>query len=237
MTWHEDVNAFLARFDIEPRDPALYEQVFTHRSYQNEHRRERAPSFERLEYLGDAVIELCVKRLLYERREDWPEGKMTEVSAAVLSGQFLGEIGLALGLGRLVRASKGEMNGGAALNVYVNACVLEALVGAVFLEQGFGAASLLVDFLMVRRIHELLDKTGGDLRTVKARFQEDAQARGLGTPEYRDVEQIGSDHAPTFTVELLVDGKVWATARARSKKDAQELAACKALETLDRRQS
>ena len=204
--------------------------ALTHKSYVNEHRDEGWEDNERLEFLGDAVIDLVVSEYLMARFPLAPEGDLSKLRAAVVDEAGLAAIGRALGLGELLRLGRGEEMTGGREKASLLADTVEAVIAAVFLGGGLAAAHALVDrFLDSAYVGA---ETGALDRDWKTQLQERGQARHRSSPRYRVVAEAGPDHAKTFEVEVELGGSVLGRGSGRSKKDAEQAAARLALEAL-----
>jgi len=203
---------------------ALLSRALTHRSFGIAHN-------ERLEFLGDAVLNMAVSALLYQRFSGSDEGDLTRVRAHLVREESLHRAALALGLPQVLRLSDGETRGGGALRASILADALEALIGAAFLDGGFDAAQQ-----VVRRLFgELIDSTEIDnwSKDAKTELQEWLQARRLAVPGYRIVATRGQAHAQTFEVECSVAPLGLAErGEGRSRRTAEQQAARRMLEVL-----
>jgi len=204
--------------------PALLTRALTHRSFGIAHN-------ERLEFLGDAVLNMAVSALLYQRFSGSDEGDLTRVRAHLVREESLHRAALALGLPQVLRLSDGETRGGGAQRASILADALEALIGAAFLDGGFDAARQ-----VVRRLFgELIDSTEIDnwSKDAKTELQEWLQARRLAVPSYRIVATRGQAHAQTFEVECEVASLGLAErGEGRSRRAAEQQAARRMLESL-----
>ena len=204
--------------------PALLTRALTHRSFGSAHN-------ERLEFLGDAVLNMAVSALLYQRFAGSDEGDLTRVRAHLVREDSLHRAGLGLGLPQVLRLSEGEARGGGAQRVSILADAVEALIGAAFLDGGFDAAQR-----VVRRLFgELIDSTEIDnwSKDAKTELQEWLQARRLAVPTYRIVATRGQAHAQTFEVECQVAPLGLAErGEGRSRRSAEQQAARRMLEVL-----
>jgi ribonuclease III len=208
----------------------LLEQALTHRSYANENRAEAALDNEKLEFLGDAVLDLVVGHLLMDEYPSMSEGELSVTRAQVVSEAGLSELAADLGLGDFLRLGRGEERTGGRHKPSLLADAFEALVAAVYLDGGFDEARSLVKRLLARRLGGI-DSTG--FHDFKTRLQESAQAKLKATPEYRVVGEAGPDHDKTFEVAVLIKEREWARAAGKSKKDAEQRAAAMAAFLLD----
>ena len=202
-------------------DINLLVTALTHRSYVNEHKN-TAEHNERLEYLGDAVLELVSSDFLY-RTYDEPEGIMTAVRAALVRTESIGEAGKALGYAPLVRLSKGEQMGVERAHDVILADCFEAVIGAIYLDQGYEAAKDFISKHILVKIDEILEE--GSWRDPKSYVQELAQKIDGVTPIYKTLKEDGPDHDKTFTVGLYVGNTLKGTGTGHSKQEAQTAAA------------
>jgi len=207
----------------------LLRLALTHRSHGN-------PNNERLEFLGDGVLNMVVAELLFHARPDVPEGDLSRLRARIVRERTLAEVARSLQLGDHVRLGPGELKSGGFLRDSILADALEAVIGAVFLDGGFDASRRLVERLMAARIEALPDAEA--LKDSKTRLQELLQARALKLPEYEVIDERGADHDRMFTVICRVDAldkPMQATATSRRK--AEQAAAKRALEAISDRES
>lgn len=208
------------------RDGALLATALTHTSYLHEHPEEEADDFERLEFLGDAVVDLVAAEALYGRFADASEGELTALRSQVVSTTGLAAVAERLGLPALARLGRGEEEMGGRQRSGLAASLFESFVGAVYVDGGYEAARELVLKAMAPEIEGTLT---APLKTPKSLLQEWAQSRTQSLPVYRVVEQRGPDHRRDFLVEVEVDGRV-ARGSGSSKREAQEEAAARLLE-------
>lgn len=202
-------------------DPALRDAALTHRSFANE-APAPCPHNERLEFLGDAVVDLVATDLLMRRLPEADEGALSQARAAVVSEHALARVAEALGLGAELRLGRGEDQTGGRRKPSLLADAIEAIVGAVYLDAGFDAARGVVERLLAKPCAEAALSAGADPKT---RLQELAQARLHEAPRYGVVGEEGPDHEKTFEVAVIVGGEELARARGRSKKEAEQRAA------------
>lgn len=216
---------------IPVNNAQLLEKAFTHRSYLNESSVEVTESNERLEYLGDAVLELAVSEYLYNRFSDKPEGELTSLRAALVKTTTLATVATTLGLGEQLHMSKGEEQTGGRKNQSLLANTFEAVIGAIYLDSGFATV---VTFLEKHLFVFTDDIIANNLhRDFKSTFQERVQALGHPTPTYDVLEEEGPDHDKLFTVALLVGDKAITKGSGKSKQLAQQEAARLGLQKLD----
>lgn len=219
------------KLGIEFHDIKLLVTALTHRSYINEHKGDGEHN-ERLEFLGDAVLELVSSDFLY-RTYDEPEGIMTAVRAALVRTESIGAAGKELGYAPLVRMSKGEQQGLERAHDVILADCFEAVVGAVYLDQGYEAARELISKYILSKAEMVIDE--GLWRDPKSYLQELAQKYDGVTPEYHTLKDEGPDHDKKFTVGVYVAKHLCGTGVGHSKQDAQTMAARKAISEYRRR--
>ena len=210
------------KLGFEFKDVGLLVTALTHRSYMNEHQKTAREHNERLEYLGDAVLELVTSDFLY-RNYDYPEGVMTALRAALVRTESIGEAGKELGYEPLVRLSKGEKQGSERAHDSILADCFEAVIGAIYLDQGYEAAREFIAQHILVKIDGILEEESW--RDPKSYMQELAQKNDGFTPVYRTLKEEGPDHDKTFTVGVYVDGKLMGKGEGHSKQEAQTEAA------------
>ncbi len=201
-------------------DPDLLHQALSHRSWCGE--QDGAPSNERLEFLGDAVLGLVVAEHSYRRFHDFPEGKLAKIRSAVVNSRVLAEVGGLLGIGEALLLGKGEEASGGRTKASILADTLEAVIGAVYLDGGWAAAQEMVLDLLGERIEQTVAEP--EDFDHKSRLQELAVRRGEGTPRYV-VEGSGPDHDRRFLAHVYVNGERLGAGEGTSKKDAEQEAA------------
>ncbi|MCS7276607.1 MAG: ribonuclease III [Dehalococcoidia bacterium] len=214
------------------KDPSLLQQALVHRSYLNEVRDRGLHDNERLEFLGDAVLNLAVAEHLYHLFPESTEGELSQMRAHVVRWDTLAAVAERIGLGRYLLLGKGEDLSGGRKRPSNLAGALEAVIGAVYLDGGLEAARQLVLRLLEPELERLA--TGQPVVDSKSELQRVVQARWHQIPRYRVVEAEGPDHAKTFTVEVVLGEQVLGRGQGRSKKQAELEAARQALQTLSR---
>jgi ribonuclease-3 len=212
--------AFEARIGYDFKDRALLEQALTHISALTGSRN-RAGSYQRLEFLGDHVLGLAVSDMLFRAFAKADEGEMSRRLADLVRKEACADVARAIELGPAIRLGASEANAGGRGRTAILADVCEALIGAVFLDGGFAAASALIERLWSERMRT----PARPLRDAKTMLQEWAQARGLPTPAYREVERKGPDHDPEFRVTVELPDLAPAEGLGRSKRAAEQAAA------------
>ena len=209
-------------------DPDLLRRALVHRSYLNENSDERSQSNERLEYLGDAVIDLVVANHLHNAASHASEGELTLKRTQVVRGESLAGVARRLGLGRYLLMGHGEIELGGEDRDSNLADVFESVVGAVFLDQGYQVACGFVERVLATELSAVL--RSGVRKDPKSILQELLQANGLSLPRYRIAATTGPDQAREFTVEVLVNGTVAGIGSGFRKLDAERSAAGVAIE-------
>ncbi len=212
-------------------DHSLLENAFVHRSYLNEHRDFELPSNEKLEFLGDSVLSLITSVYLFRKYPALHEGDYTEIKAAIVKTSSLAAAARTLELGTYLLLSRGEERGGGRDNTNLLADCFEALIAAIFLDQGFDAAYTFVcNHLFKDTLDEIIDTNA--YHSHKSQLQEYVQAQKKMTPVYQTVKEEGPEHDRTFTIDVSVGKKIYGRGVGRSKKEAEEQAAHVALEAL-----
>ncbi len=209
------------------RDRGLLEQALRHASWCNEQgsAEPKQEDNERLEFLGDAVLDLVVGHRLMTRYPQLREGELSVTRAQVVSEAGLSDVALALGLGQWLMLGKGEEKSGGRTKPSILADAFEAILAAVYLDGGFAAAQDMATRLLGQRIETVEFKGFYDFKT---RLQETSQARLRATPTYRVVQELGPDHDKRFVVAVTIGEDEWARAVGKSKKEAEQMAAAEA---------
>lgn len=225
-----DLGTLQATLGVNFKDESLLQQALVHRSYLNENAELRLTSNERLEFLGDAVLGFVVASELYDRFPDLSEGDLTNLRATLVRGETLGQIALSLELGEYLYLGRGEEDSGGRTRLRNLSCALEAVIGAVFVDQGFDVTrSFILNLLGDKIPLAAEDKSQVD---YKSRLQHIIQSEQKITPAYRTIEEVGPDHAKVFTVEVLAGDSVLGQGSGRSKRAAEMDAARQALQKL-----
>ncbi len=213
------------------RDPSIFQRALVHRSYCNENGLDASDSYERLEFLGDAVLELIVSEHLYRLFPEADEGRLTKARSAIVRGKALAHAARRLRLGDRLMVGRGVEDSGGREQDSVLAAALEAVLGAVFLDQGLEAAR---EFVNQRLAPELAQMSGSGPppENPKSQLQEWLQSQGRPAPSYRLAGRDGPDHDPVFSVEALVNGKAAGVGRGSKKSEAEREAAANALTNL-----
>lgn len=204
--------------------------AFTHRSYMNEHKKSAHEHNERLEFLGDAVLELAVTDYLFNNYAE-PEGILTNWRSALVRTESIGAAGEKLGYAPLIRLSRGEKRGSDRAKQQILANAFEALIGAIYLDKGYDVARDFIAANILTKLDDIL--ATGSWRDGKSRLQETAQSVDNQTPVYKVLEEVGPDHDKIFTLGVFVGGKLLGQGSGPSKQIAQQQAAEAALVTYD----
>lgn len=207
------------------KDITLFELALTHRSWINEHKGDRH-SNERLEFLGDAVLEFVVSKELYKSFPDKEEGFLTALRASLVNTNSLAEIAINLGLGEMIHLSRGEEESGGRKNSSLLADTVEAIIGALFIDQGFTNVE---KFIYDNLLNNLQERAQKPLKDSKSLLQEYVQAKGLNTPRYKVIEASGPDHNKRFVIEVLVGNESLGKGEGKNKAIAEQEAAKSAL--------
>ena len=228
---------FLTTEQLEPvlglrlRDPSLLQQALVHRSFLNEQGGAPSDSYERMEFLGDAVLGLVVSAELYRRCPHLPEGELTKGRAALVRRETLAGVARRLGLGDFLLLGRGEETAGGRSRDSILAAAFEALVAAVYLDQDYAEARVFLLRVMGQEMEGFF-REGAPPEDPKSRLQEYVQGLGRPSPRYRVVSSGGPDHDPLFVVEVLVEDQVAGTGQGGKKVDAERAAAQDALQGL-----
>ncbi len=224
-----DTDVLATELGFEFNDPMILRQAMTHRSYLNEHPKTGLEHNERLEFLGDAVLELVVTDYLYRNYPN-AEGDLTNWRSALVKTESLSAVAERLDFDRFLMLSKGESKGNARSRALIHANCVEATIGAIYMDQGYEAAKKFVTNHIISTLPTILkDGTWVD---PKSRFQEVAQEQEGHTPHYRVLEETGPDHDKIFIVGVYVGERLYGKGQGSSKQAAQQQAAAVALKSL-----
>lgn len=213
---------FAKKIGVDFGDKSLLLEALTHRSYLNEHRDEEIDHNERLEFLGDAVLELVVTDYLFSNYNN-PEGELTSWRSALVNGEMLAKVGDGLEIGEYLRMSKGESKDTGRARKYLIANAVESVIGAIYLDKGYDAAKDFIEKHIVANLQEILDKKLH--MDPKSFFQEKAQEEDKVTPIYKLIKEWGPDHDKHFKVGVYLGSELVAQGEGVSKQDAQREAA------------
>ena len=223
-----NLSALEAALGHEFKDRSLPRLALTHSSFSNEQGQE--DNYERLEFLGDAVLGLATSQWLYFRFPEEPEGRLAKLKSFLVSSPVLADFARSIELGTHLLLGVGEERSGGRDKSSILADSMEALFGAIYLDAGLEPARALIDQVLERGLQRRSKIRPADSKT---HLQELSQGAGYGLPTYKLTEETGPDHDKRFTVECSLDGRLIGRATGRSKKNAEQAAASAALESLD----
>ncbi|KKQ35027.1 MAG: Ribonuclease 3 [Candidatus Nomurabacteria bacterium GW2011_GWB1_37_5] len=224
-----DFSLFEKKAKLSFVDKNLLKQAFIHRSYINENPKIGLSHNERLEFLGDAVLELVVTEFLYKKYPEKAEGELTSYRSALVNAIVLSEVASELGMNEFLLLSKGEAKDTGKARQYILANTIEALVGALYLDQGYERSSEFISSILFGRVDEIVEKRLW--QDAKSYVQEKAQEKFSVTPSYKVISEIGPDHDKQFTVGIYFGTGLVAEGKGKSKQEAEQKAAEKALKT------
>lgn len=225
----ETPRALANRLGIKLDDISLLSRALTHRSYLNENI-DALEDNERLEFLGDAVLDFLVGAWLYNRFPEMPEGELTRMRSALVCTDQLAEFAEEINLGGAMRLGRGEADNGGRERSALLCATFEAVVGAIYLGSGLGEVQNFFDPFLNGMAHQIY--ASGGLRDPKSSLQEWTQAHGDGSPKYRTISATGPDHEKFFEIEVLIGDKVYGRGSGHSKQIAAKAAAHEALAVL-----
>jgi len=225
----ERLHHFLDDFSFSFQNEDLLKQAFTHSSYVNEHRRASQDDYERLEFLGDAVLELLISQYLFKHYPDLTEGDMTKLRAAIVCEGGLFQFASSLSFEDKIFLGRGEEVTGGRKRPSLLADVFEAFIGALYLDQGLTEVERFLKIVVYPRIN---DGTFSHVMDYKSQLQETIQRRNLGELDYELLSEKGPAHHREFTSNVLLNGEIVGMGKGHSKKDSEQSAACKALKNL-----
>ena len=219
----KDFSEFQRKTGVIFRDEALLKSAYTHRSYLNEHRGEKLEHNERLEFLGDAVLELATTHFLYTKFPEKDEGELTALRSSLVNTYTLSDVAQSVGMNDYLLLSKGEAKDTGRARAFLLANTFEAVVGAIYLDQGYEAAERFIQQFLFTRIDEIIEKKLWI--DAKSYFQERAQDEEGVTPSYATIKESGPDHDKRFVVGVYIKDVLVAQGEGRSKQEAEQEAA------------
>lgn len=225
----KDFSQLEKKLGLKFKNKDLLIQAFTHRSYLNENPHFYLSHNERLEFLGDAVLELVVTEELYKKYPKKPEGELTNWRAALVNSKMLAEVAKTLNYSDFLLLSRGEARELGKAREYILANAFEALVGALYLDQGYKVCQTFIKKNLLSKLPEIIEK--GLFRDSKSHFQEEAQEKVGITPTYKVLKEWGPDHAKRFVIGVFLGKEKVAQGQGSSKQEAEVEAAKNALET------
>lgn len=226
-----DLNQLQSEIGIKFKDVKILSQSLIHRSYLNENKDKHLESNERLEFLGDSILELWISDTLYKMFPQFNEGDLTNLRSLVVRTENLALASTKIKLGQYVALSKGEETHGGRTNISILADTFEALIGAIYIDQGQDAAFKFLEQMLNQSISELSSKKV--YKDPKSLFQEIAQAKRGITPHYETLKEFGPDHQKIFEVAVFLDSELIATGTGNSKQKAEEDASIKATKIIN----
>ncbi|MDD2515713.1 MAG: ribonuclease III [Candidatus Gracilibacteria bacterium] len=229
--YEEKIEKLLNSIEIPFKNIGHYCLAFVHRSVLNENIGDFKESNERLEFLGDAILELVITEMLFKKFPDYTEGQLTDIRSAVVRGQNLAKIASELGFFNYLVLSKGEVLAGGNENPYILANTLEAFLGAIYIDLGIDYSRIFIEKYVFSTLEEILEKKL--YVDAKSYFQEISQEKLGTTPTYEVLRDFGEDHDKTYIIGAFVGDKQVGTGEGSSKKKAQQKAAENAIEKLD----
>ncbi len=224
----KEFSTFEESIGVTFNDAALLRQAFTHRSYLNEHRGQKGGHNERLEFLGDAVLELISTHFLYEKFPDKTEGELTSFRAALVNAVTLSEVASQIGMNDYLLLSRGEAKDVGRARGVLLANAFEALIGAIYLDLGYDAARTFISTHLFPKIDDIIKNRLW--QDSKSALQEKVQDAEGVTPYYSVVNETGPDHDKQFVVGVYIKDKLIAEGSGKSKQEAEQAAARAALE-------
>jgi|SRR5271168_3578322 len=223
-----ELSLFEKKINITFRNKDILKQAFVHRSYLNENRSLNIPHNERLEFLGDAVLELVITDYLFKKYPQRPEGDLTAYRSALVNANTLSDAASSLGINDFLLLSRGEAKDTGRARQYILANAFESIIGAIYLDQGYDIAEKFIAGILFNKIDEIVEK--GLWIDAKSHFQEKAQEHVGITPSYKTLKEAGPDHDKRFIIGLFLSEKLIAEGSGKSKQEAEQEAARKALD-------
>jgi ribonuclease-3 len=224
----KDFELLEKKLGLKFKNKDLLIQAFVHRSYLNENPDFHLNHNERLEFLGDAVLELVITEELYKQYPEKPEGEMTNWRAALVNAKMLAKIAEELGFNDFLLLSRGEKKEFGKARAYILANTFEALIGSIYLDSGYKVADEFIKKYLIVNLADVIKS--GLYKDSKSRFQEEAQERVGITPVYKIIREWGPDHQKRFLIGVFLGDELVAEGEESSKQEAEEEAARKALE-------
>mgnify|MGYP002412672324 CR=1 FL=1 len=228
----ETYNEITKKIGIEFKNKKLLKTAFTHRSYLNENRGQGLENNERLEFLGDAVLELIISSFLFTNYPNKTEGDLTSIRAAIVRTESLADESRRLDIGKYLKMSKGEEDSGGKEKEYLLANLYESVLGAIYLESGYKTCEDFVSKTLLQKVEKIIsEKLFIDPKT---KVQELMQSKFKVTPTYEIIKEDGPDHDKVFTVGLFMDNKKLSEGYGHSKQKAEEDAAKNAIDKIEK---
>jgi ribonuclease III len=228
--WERDIRRLEARLGVTWKNKEILKQALTHSSSHNGRTRGTGKDNERLEYLGDAVLELVISHVLFIKMQDSHEGQLTQIRSQLVNKTALAELGRELNIPRYIKLGKGEASSGGAYKDSVNCNAVEAILGALYLDQPWDVVFRTIERLFTRMFQQ--SQGTSEIKDPKSLLQEVSLQRLGALPRYLVVGQRGREHDKVFQVKVVLKNKIATTGRGRSKKVAEQEAASLALKKL-----
>jgi ribonuclease III len=224
----KDFSLLEKKLNLKFKNKDLLAQAFCHRSYLNENPNFHLENNERLEFLGDAVLELIVTEYLFQKYPKKSEGELTNWRAALVNAKQLSEVARELDFNDYLLLSRGEAKELGKARQYILANTFEAFIGTIYLDRGYKTCGEFIKKYLISKLPEIIEK--GLFKDAKSRFQEEAQERTGVTPTYKVLKEWGPDHAKHFIIGVFLNNELVAKGEGSSKQEAEETAAKNALE-------
>ncbi len=218
-----DLAQFEEHIGVTFENKNLLKQAFVHRSYLNENKDFHVGHNERLEFLGDAVLELVITDYLYNKYPEKHEGELTSLRSALVNANTLYTVGVQLEINDLLLLSRGEAKDTGRARQYILANTMEAIIGAIYLDQKYESARKFINTFICPLLDAVIEK--GSWIDSKSLFQEKAQEHAGITPSYKSIKEVGPDHDKHFTVGVYLKNELIAQGEGNSKQDAEQMAA------------
>ena len=227
IVFEDKISQLESKIGVSFKNKDLLLQALTHRSYLNENPKWHLDHNERLEFLGDAVLELVVTEYLYNNYPN-PEGEMTNWRAALVNANMLAKVSSDFDLNDFVLLSRGEARDTGRARQYILANTVESVIGAMYLDQGYEPCRIFISKFILKELSSIIEKRL--YRDAKSLFQEEAQERVGVTPTYEVMEEWGPDHARNFKIGVFLEKELAGSGQGPSKQEAQQSAAADALQ-------
>lgn len=223
LDFKEKIKALEKIFQIKPKNHKIFETALTHSSFTRENEISSLENYERLEFLGDAVLKLCISDILYEKFPEYPEGELTKIRSIIVSDNTLAKVTEQIGLVPLIILGKQEEKTGGRKRKSIMACTFESILGAFYLENKYAKLSVFLKKTFtpyIKYVDEHFEKFN-----AKAVLQEYTQSQNKEIPDYKIVEEIGPQHDKIFVVEVSYMNEILATGKGKTKREAEQDAA------------
>ena len=230
LDFSEKINKLEKIFKIEIQNKELLKKALIHSSYTKENEISSLENYERLEFLGDAILKLCISAHLYNKFPDYDEGQLTKIRSIIVSDNVLAELATKIGLAELIIMGKREEKSGGRDKKSILACAFEAILGAYYLDGKYHELSAFLEKLFTPLIKDVDNHF--EKFNAKAVLQEYTQSQNKKTPDYKIVEEIGPEHDKIFVVEVSFMDEVLSSGQGKTKREAEQDCAYKACQKL-----